>query len=62
MVYWMAYAKYHILPGLKVCDAIKQNEPEFANIDFEIWMSNQEEDIPLYAIVLQTFNCLHLWN
>ena len=36
MVYWMAYANYHILPGLKVCDAIKQNEPEFANIDFEI--------------------------
>ena len=39
----------------EICDMIKQNESELANIDFEI-ITNNSIQFPLYFIVLSSTN------
>ena len=56
-----SYIMIDILNHMKICDAIKQNESELANIDFKI-QSNEADSFFCFLLFLQSLNRLYLQN
>ena len=44
-----------------MCDVIKQNESELANTVFKI-QANKANSFFCFLLLIQSFNCLYLWN
>ena len=47
--------------NFKICDVIKQNESELANIVFMI-QPNKDDSFFCFLLFVQSFNCLYFWN
>ena len=60
MAFQNEFICYQILNQHK-CDVIKQNESELANTVFKI-QPNKADSFFCFLLLVQSFNCLYLWN